>query len=171
MKPTVWGQLDTVSRQWTPFALSVFAALLAAVPMHLPGFYPLNPIWPLMAIYFWSVRRPDLMPPVAVFIVGLLHDSLGGGPIGVSAIVFVGVHTLVAAERRLFSGQAFAMMWLGFAVVAAVALMLSWVLASAWYGAALPADALFFQYVLTVGCFPLLASVLHGWHRLLLQDI
>ena len=40
-------------------------------------------LMPVAAIYFWSVRRPRLMPAIAAFACGLLLDVLTQGPLGV----------------------------------------------------------------------------------------
>ncbi len=171
MKPSLWNRLDILSRQWTPFALSILAVLIAAVPLHLPAFHAVNPNWPMMAVFFWSLYRPDLLPAGAVFVVGLLHDALSGSPIGVYVAVFVLLHVAVTAQRRFLCGKPFAIVWIGFAMLAAAAVIVAWFVASLWYLALLPAEALLFQYLLTVGCFPLLASAFYGWQRLLLRRV
>ena len=38
---------------------------------------------PVGAIYFWSFRRPHLMPAVLVFLAGLLLDVMTHGPLGI----------------------------------------------------------------------------------------
>ena len=77
------------------------------------------PALPLIAVFYWTLYRPDLMPPVAAFVIGLLQDILGGLPLGVSACVLVGVHAAVNTQRRFFIGKSFAVVWLGFALVSA----------------------------------------------------
>jgi len=171
VKPTIWTRLDTLSRQWTPFGLSLLATLIAAVPLHLPAFQDVSPNWPIMAVFFWSLYRPDLLPAAAVFAVGVVYDALCCSPIGVYTAVFVLFHVAVTAQRRFLGGKPFAIVWISFAVFAAAAMILAWFIASVWHVVLLPGNALAFQYLVTIGCFPLLASAFYAWQRLLLTQV
>lgn len=46
-------------------------------------------LMPVAAIYFWSVRRPRLMPAIAAFACGLLLDVMTQGPLGVWPVVML----------------------------------------------------------------------------------
>lgn len=171
MKRSFWMNLDALARQFTPFGTAVLATLLGVLPLNIPGLGAVSPLWPLIAVYFWSMSRPDLFPAAAAFLIGLLYDALGGAPIGVNAAVFVLAHAAVVGQRRFLHGKPFALAWVGFALILAGTLVLSWTLASAWNGAVLPVRATVYQYFVTLGCFPLLAFGLHGWQRLLLKHV
>ncbi len=43
-------------------------------------------LMPIGAIYFWSVRRPHLMPAALVFLIGCVLDVLMHGPLGIWAV-------------------------------------------------------------------------------------
>jgi len=58
----------------------------------------------LAAIYFWALVRPDLMPPRAVLIIGLLEDLLSGGPPGLWASGFVRLMALADASAKILAG-------------------------------------------------------------------
>lgn len=163
MSPTFWSKLDAWARQLTPFGLTMLLLLIGVVPLHVPGFGAVTPVLPLIAVFHWALYRPQLMPAVAVFAIGLLQDALTGTPIGVSAAVFVLVHGVVNTQRRFFFGKSFAIAWLGFALVSSAAFVLTWVLVSAFHGVLIQPQALFFQALLTLGCFPLLAWALLRW--------
>jgi rod shape-determining protein MreD len=88
---------------------------------------------------------------------------------GVSAAVFVVVHGVVNTQRRFFFGKSFAIVWLGFALVSTGAFVATWVLVSAFYGVLIQPQALFFQALLTLGCFPLLSWSLLRWQMVFLR--
>jgi rod shape-determining protein MreD len=68
--------------------LPIFLTLLLVVAAVLPWG---GPDWsemalallPVAAVYFWSLRRPHLMPALAVFALGLVLDVLSHQPLGV----------------------------------------------------------------------------------------
>ena len=169
MRPTFWSKLDAWARQLTPFGLTVLLLLIGVVPLHVPGFGAVAPVLPLIAIFHWALYRPQLMPAVAVFVIGFLQDALTGTPIGISAAVFVIVHGIVNTQRRFFFGKSFAIVWLGFALVSTGAVVATWVLVSAFYGVLIQPQALFFQALLTLGCFPLLSWALLRWQMAFLR--
>lgn len=169
MRPTFWSKLDSWARQLTPFGLTVLLLLVGVVPLHVPGFGAVAPVLPLIAVFYWALYRPQLMPAAAVFVIGFLQDALTGTPIGVSAGVFVIVHGIVNTQRRFFFGKSFAIVWLGFALVSTGAFVATWVLVSAFYGVLIQPQALFFQALLTLGCFPLLSWALLRWQLAFLR--
>lgn len=173
MKRALWMKLDATARQLTPLGSAIVFTILVVLPLDLPVIGTVSPAWPLIAVYVWSLLRPDLFPAVAAFAVGLLYDALGGAPIGVNAAVFVVVHLVVAGERQrlFFHGKPFPLVWLGFAMVLFGAIAAGWLLSSAWNGMLLPARMLLLQYFVTLGLFPLAAWVLYGWRRVILRQV
>lgn len=171
MKPTFWQRLDVIVRCSTPFLLTLAFVVLAQVPLHIPGFAEVAPILPLMAVYHWAIYRPDLLPAVAVFFAGLLHDALSGMPFGVNAAVFVIVHMAVMSQQVFFQGKSFPVIWLGFSLVAAGAVVLTWLLNALFFAALTSFEAAFVQYLVTVGAFPVLAWLLTRWQRSILAQV
>ncbi len=169
MRSSFWARADAIARQSTPFALTMFLVLLGAVPLHVPGFASVTPLLPMIGIYYWTIYRPDLMPVAAVFVVGLLYDALSGTPMGTNAAIFVLIHGIIDSQRRFFAGKPFMIVWLGFLLVSAGALLTTWLLVSAFHGTFVKSDALLFQYVITLGCFPLLSWILLRWQRAFLR--
>lgn len=170
MKPTFWERLDAQARALTPFGLAVFLVLIGGLPFHMEGFVFVAPMLPLMAIFHWTVYRPDLMPVYAVFVVGLLQDILGGMPLGVSALVYIAVFWGVLSQRRFLYGKSFFIVWLGFAIVALLAQAATWFLVSIFYVVPLVSDSLLYQYLVTLGAFPLLAWSLIKWQQTVLGE-
>lgn len=170
MRSPFWGKVDAAARRLTPFGLTVVLVLLGAVPVHVPGFASVTPLLPMIGIYYWAIYRPDLMPVAAVFVIGLLYDALSGAPLGVSAAIFVIVHGIIDSQRRFFAGKSFMIVWLGFFLVSAGAELVTWLLVSAYYGTFVEPAALMFQYLITLGCFPLLSWAFLRWQRAFLRQ-
>jgi rod shape-determining protein MreD len=160
MNYSVWQRMDAFARHVMPCALSLALAIVSVVPLHIPSFESVAPSLSLIAVFYWTLHRPDLMPAWAVFVLGLLQDALAALPIGVSACVLTSAHAIVVAQRRFLSGKSFGVVWLSFALVAVGAFALSWALSCAYYGALLAPKAILFQAVATFGVYPVLSRLL-----------
>jgi len=171
MKPTVWHRMDTMSRQLTPFLLTIMLVLLSAIPFQVPGLARIMPLFSLMAIFHWGVNRSELLPVYAVFCIGIFQDALSGVPMGVHTVVFVMAYSVVLAQHRFFLGKSFYVIWLGYALVAAGSFLLIWMLVSAFSAAAVDSRAVVSQYLLSVGCYPVVAHLFSRWQRAVLQQV
>lgn len=156
MKASTWRKLDQLARQLVPFTSTFLLVMLGAVPLRVPHLQPISPALPLIAVFYWILYRPDLMPTVAAFVLGLTQDTLSGVPLGIHAAIFVLVHLAVTTQRRFFIGKSFAVLWLGFALVAGGAFFLIWLILTLFYLALPPPTPFALQMVVTIGCFPLL---------------
>ena len=72
-----------------PIVSTLLATVISIQPAHIPGDAALTPAFALMAVYHWTIYRPDLLPPLALFLVGITQDLLAGGPRGVTALVLL----------------------------------------------------------------------------------
>lgn len=167
MNVALWQKIDHSARNLTPFGLSLLLVLIGVVPVPIPGFASVVPSLALMSIYHWAIYRPNLMPFSAVFAIGLLHDLLSGAPVGLFAIVFLTVYGLALTQRRFIAGKSFLIYWFGFAIVAAIGALESWLLVSLWHLDLLDPSAVVFQYFVSVGFFPFLAWIFLKWQQLL----
>ena len=80
-----------------PAVITVLLIAAAIIPWGGPPWAEMAVILlPLGGIYFWSVRRPHLMPAVLVFALGLVLDVLTHGPFG----IWAGAALLVALLGR-----------------------------------------------------------------------
>lgn len=164
MKPTLGQQLDTQARRLVPAAAAVALVLLSAMPLHVPGLARVMPLLALVGVYHWSAYRPDLMPAPVVFALGLFQDIVGGGPLGLYAAVFLLVHGGVVSQARFFVGKGFAVLWFGFALMAGAGAVVAWVATALFNAALVDAWALLYQYLLTLGVFPILSRLFLRWH-------
>ncbi len=70
-----------------------------------------------MAVYHWTIYRPDLLPPIGLFAVGLAQDLLAGAPVGVGALVLLLARAAVLRYRRYFINRTFPFVWTGFTLL------------------------------------------------------
>ena len=162
-------QLDRAARRLFPFAFSVLLVVLSVVPLPVPGYGLVVPSFGLMAVYYWAVHRPDLLPAPAVFVLGLLEDILSGAPTGLNTLVLLLVYGVMRNQRRPFLGKPFAVMWFGFLVVAPAAIFAEWLFSSALAGRLIPAQTASVQLLLTVALYPWLTWLLAAGQRAFLR--
>ena len=157
MKHSVWQRLDFFARNILPFTFTILLITLGMVPLRLQDMAPVVPLLSLIAVYFWSVYRPDLMPEWAVFLIGLFQDLLSGSIVGVGAFTLLMVHLVVKTQRRTFIGASFMAVWMIFVLVALGAQTLSWLLNCALHGLLIDPEPALFQGALTLAVYPVLA--------------
>lgn len=129
-------------------------ALLTVLPLHIPGYAAVTPAFVLMGVYHWTIYRPELLPPVVIFVVGVVLDLLCGAPLGVSPLVLLVGHASVLRQRRHFVGRLFPFVWAGFALLAVGAIAASWGIGSLFYGVFLDPRLAALRAALTVAAFP-----------------
>ena len=169
-QPGLWHRMDVLARHLTPSMLTLALVIINVVPLHIPGLSRVVPLLPLMAVYHWVVFLPRLLPAYAVFLVGLFQDILTGVPIGVNALVFLAVYGTVLSQKQFFIGKSFFILWLGFSLIAAGAAVFYWLAISILNLTLVEPKTMFFQYLLTLGCFPVIAWAFMRWQRAFLSQ-
>ncbi|MGE0253736.1 MAG: rod shape-determining protein MreD [Alphaproteobacteria bacterium] len=149
------SQVERVSRGIVPAASVLLLVLVSMLPLPVAGLATVMPAFGLMAIYYWVVLRPDLLPRTVVFALGLVVDALSGLPFGVHALVYLLVHAAMLDQRRFIAGRPFWLFWGGFALVAVAAETGTWIIASLLRGAVLAPAATLTTTLLTIAAFPL----------------
>jgi len=157
MKPGVLQYVDTGFRVVTPVVLAFLMLVISRLPFGIEGLESAMPLLTLIACYYWTIYRPNLMPSIALFFLGVLQDLLTGGPLGLMALVLLLVHWVVDAQRRVFLGKSFVVGWWGFGLIALGAEGVIWMLASIYYDQLLVVRPFAFQFMLTVAIYPCFA--------------
>src|SRR5271169_3828826 len=88
-----------------PVLMSLFLVVLVNLPLSVTGGLVPAPLLALAPVYFWSLVRPDLMPPLAALGIGLFEDLLSGGAPGVWAGGFLAAYALADRQRDSFAGM------------------------------------------------------------------
>lgn len=164
-RPTLLRQLDGASRVAFPVASTAALLLVLAGPLGLPGQAQWQGAAVLGCVFFWSVFRPASMPPLAVFVLGLLADLIGLSPPGVAVLALLVAHGFAVRWRRWIARQGFLVVWLVFVAFAAWAWLLEWVLSCALQVRVLPPGPAAFGFALSAGLYPALAFLLTAAHR------
>jgi rod shape-determining protein MreD len=162
-----WFQRDTrLFPRLVPVLSAFLFALFSVLPFDIPGLIVVSPAFALMAVFHWSIYRPDLFPIGAAFVLGLLVDLLDGTPyVGLSALIFLLTRTALLHLREYFLDRPFAALWGGFFLVAATAFALEWSVTSLVHKSLLGLRPVVFQALLTVACFPVGSYLLASAHR------
>jgi rod shape-determining protein MreD len=151
-----------------PIATTILAALISILPLRVTGYAALTPAFTLMAAYHWTIYRPDLLPPLALFAIGLGEDLLAGAPLGVSALLLLIVYVTVLSYRRYFVNRPFPFVWTGFTLLTVSALLGLWALHCVLDATILDIRNTIFRAVLTIAIFPLASFLLGRTQRALM---
>ena len=117
-----------------------------------------TPALPLIPLYYWSIHRPELLPPVLVFLLGLFHDFASGGAVGVWPVVYLITYAVTLAQRTEIEGLPMRFAWAAFAGVALLALLGGWFAYSIYMGKFVSILPMVLQVLTTALLFPIL-----GW--------
>lgn len=160
-------RLEETGRLLMPHFLLV--SLLMLCVMTLP-FLPAGAMKPqlvLMAVYYWAIYRPTLLPLVYCFTLGVLIDVLTGMPVGINALILVLTHWIVRDQRRFLMGQLYSTIWAVFGFVAIASIFVQWALCglvNLHWGPLLP---VFTGALVSMFLFPFITLLLVITHRML----
>lgn len=144
--------------------------LLNVVSFSLPHAGDFKPFFLLMAVYYWAIYRPTVMPVAYTFILGLVMDLLSELPVGASALILIALQVTVRRSRLFLMGQPYVMVWFGFFLTAVANAFCLWVIMSLSTLSFVSLTALFQTLVaalLSTLLFPLATIALRGVHRIL----
>ena len=158
-------RLHEFATNLTPFAVSLVLIMLSVLPIHVPAIGSVAPNLGLIAVFYWTVYRPDLMPAIAVLPLGLWQDFLEGGPIGLNGLSLLIVYGVIVFQRVFFRGKSFLVVWWAFGLTAAFAAIVFWLASIAWHLRYVDPTPLMFQVVLTLTVFPFLYWLLSRVQR------
>ncbi len=99
-----------------PFLVIVVLILLTLIPAQLP-LNATNLPFPLLAIFYWAVFRPESVSVGVIFVAGLLVDFLSGSSIGMHTFLYVLIFSISKGQRRFLIGQGFLTLWVSFFLV------------------------------------------------------
>jgi rod shape-determining protein MreD len=152
-----------VANRLVPFTTTLLFAIISVVPLHIPALSVVTPAFTLMAVYHWTIYRSELLPPIAVFAVGMLLDLLNGTQyMGTSSLTLLLVRSALLSQRRFLVNRPFPILWSGFLLVTGAVVFFEWGLVSFLHGETLGAQPFIFEAVMTVASFPV-GSYLLAW--------
>lgn len=160
------GNIIAFARLMVPQVLLFVLFLINLMSLPLPYVGGIKPMLVMMAVYYWAINRPTLVPPGLCFGMGLLMDILTGMPPGLNAFIFVAVQWLVRDQRRFLMGQPFITVWALFGLICVGAAGLQWILFGLVQGWA-PLMPIAAGVAFSLFLFPFVTLLLVGSHRLL----
>ena len=131
--------------------------------------FEIFPMLNIIVIFYWTVYRPDLVPPFVLFLIGLIDDVVMGTPLGLMACVFVLLYGVTLTQRQFFIGKPFYVTWLGFSIISAFCICLIWVLVALFAGRLGIVITPFIKYTITLLLFPSAAWLLVRIQRYLVD--
>jgi rod shape-determining protein MreD len=159
---------DNLSARLLPIATTAAAGVLSIQPIPVPGYAALAPALTLMAVYHWTIYRPDLLPSSALFLIGVVHDLLAGGPPGVTSLLLLLSRAAVLRYRRWFPDRDFPFVWAGFTLLTTAALAGLWLLNCLLEARLVGFRSVVFRAVLTISLFPIASFLLGRTQRALM---
>lgn len=147
-------KLEHFSIILTPAVLTVFMVLLAAVPLHIAGAAQLMPLFALISIYYWNTFAPGLLPYAFLLALGLLEDTLRGMPLGISCVIYIVFALLISREQKSFGRAKFGGLWVGFALLSLIVLLLEWCMMSFYWSSMLPFGPHLLEWLMTCLAYP-----------------
>lgn len=161
----LFRRLHEFAANLTPFVVSLALIMLSVILIHVPAIGSVAPNLGLIAVFYWTVYRPDLMPAIAVLPIGLWQDLLNGSPIGLNGLTLLIVYGVIVFQRVFFRGKSFLVIWWAFGLTAAFAALVFWLAVIAWHLRYVDPTPLMFQVVLTLTVFPFLYWLLSRVQR------
>ncbi len=151
----MWQRLDYGSRLGLPLFSAVVCVLLGAMVWPLPYLGTVAPPLALMAVYYWSIHRPDLFRPGMAFLIGLLNDILHDLPLGLSGLLYVAAHQVALSQRRYVVGHSFFMLWSGFILILLGVTLLQWLMMDLLKWQIFPLIPIGIHMAIAIALFPL----------------
>ncbi len=154
--------------RFLPIVTVVFASIIGVLPLPVPDYAALTPAFALMAVYHWSVYRPDLLPPSFLFAIGVAQDLVTGATIPASALMLLLARAGVLRYRRYLVGRPFPFAWAGFAALVAAVMLGLWALHCVLQFSLFDLRTAMIRGVLTIALFPAASLALGRSQRALI---
>jgi len=152
-------------RALVPLLSSLLLAVLGLAPMGMPYAPPVASALALMAVFYWSIFRADLMSMAGALLVGVTVDMLSGGPFGVNALILLLTHELGVSQRRVFLGSSFLVNWWAFSMTALGAGIIAWSISSLLYWHFFPPQPILAGIGLSLLIYPAIYWLLNRLER------
>jgi len=151
-----------------PVATTILAMLVSIQPIQITGYAAVTPAFTLMAVYHWTMYRPDLLPALALFVIGTVQDLLSGELLGMTALILLISRAFLLSQRRHFVNRPFPFVWAGVSLLTGGAMLLLWSLHSLLAAELLDFRSTMFRTVLTISFYPVASFLLGRSQRALL---
>jgi len=166
-----WQRLASYARRAVPSALTLLLLFLGILPWNMPAVGPVNLSLMAVAVYYWTLYEPQLMPVWGVAIIGLIGDLLGIAPLGAGMLTTLFIYGVTLRRRRDLLDAGFWVGWLGFAIIGGIATLINWLLVCYLKNGLVDPRPAQFHFALSLVCYPAVAYLFGRIHRSLLRTL
>lgn len=143
-----------------PFLTILMLIILMVLPYNLPLISDIMPFLTLIAVYYWSVFKPEFLPIWIVFILGALQDILMGSPLGLMPLLLIIVQQFIFFQGRQFLERDFIFNWFVFVILVFGFGSMSWGITSLYFRALLDYWDVLGQILMTIAFYPVITWLL-----------
>lgn len=123
-----------VLRAWG-LALAIASVILPALPLGPLFAQPPMPLAVLWAAYGWAAEdESGWRTPIALALLGLLHDQLAGGPYGLFVALYLSAYLIGRIAAVAMSAPNLVSLWGGFIFTALLTVAIAWAVAPLGFG-------------------------------------
>ncbi|MBL4804594.1 MAG: hypothetical protein JKY71_06980 [Alphaproteobacteria bacterium] len=159
---------ELFARLCVPYVFMAFLLIISLISVPYPLALLFDAPFLLMIVFYWSVFRPTLVPPLLVFAVALAYDLLVGMTLpGLSAVLLLVLRLGLIDQRRYLMAQGFALIWLAYAGVSLLYVFAQWSAFSLANFQLLPYRDFVTAYIVGIVVFPFVYMLIHITHKIL----
>lgn len=163
-----WERLVQALRVLFPLTTCILLVCLTNIYLPNPLLITLMPNLVYPAVWFWILRRTDLMHFSIVFIIGLFADLLSANLIGVTPICLLLLYRFVGKYERFFRLSPAYILWFTFTAFVFSSLAFEWLANSLLYWTLLSPTSFLIKALTTAIVLPICTAILLPIDRLIL---
>lgn len=160
-------KIEILLRFCATYLLLALFFFMDMISINVPYFEEIRPSFTLMSIFYWSIYRPSILPSWVAFLGGVFFDLISGLPVGLHALLFLLVQRVVTDQRKIFMGQSFFAVFVGYCVVMVGVYGLQWSLFCLVNGLIVPFEPVVGAVILGVVFFPIALLLMNMAHKIL----
>jgi len=121
----------------------------------------------LMAVFYWTIFRPSLLPYIFIFLCGIAQDILMHYPIGFHAIFFLLFQFIIKRQRIFLMGQSHFALWMIFSLSCILYFLVEWLFFSLIFLSVENAEISVISGIITILLYPIITFIFIPFHKLL----
>ncbi len=160
--------IENMGWLWRAFLIqiiTVFFFIISFVHFSFP--LDIKPYFILIVIFYWSINRPSIIPPLLIFAIGILQDLISEYPIGLHSILYLLVYFLITRQRLYLLGQTYFILWIFFALTTFGFAFCQWLFFSIRYMTFFEYGTLVGSCMVTIFLYPIINYLLMMLHRMI----
>ena len=160
-------RLSGIFEAFVPLITTLVSIMITLLPIGSSPSMPYMPALGLISLFFWAMYRPSLLPPLVVFFIGLYHDLVSAGPLGLWTLTYLVFYGYFVERRTFYVGRTFQSLWFAFLVGVLIAGFVVWAVSSLFHMQVLSPLPVFVMGAVTLVAYPVWTRVLMIFNRML----